>query len=176
MRKVGSTTDTADSNGEYTNGNVANGISPTIINAEMLNTFQRELVNAVEGASITLDENDDAQLYKAIVKTIKQQSQALLNNVGYQKLPSGLIIQWGSGIADINGSKRINYPMPFQVVVYQVIVSPTNKYDNNSFVIANVDNTNYQLGYFDMVSYIFDMTSGVGRKDSNGFTWLAIGM
>ena len=34
MRKVGSTTDTADANGEYTNGNVANGISPTIINAE----------------------------------------------------------------------------------------------------------------------------------------------
>ncbi|VCW26635.1 hypothetical protein BANRA_04283 [Klebsiella variicola] len=68
MRKVGSTTDTADSNGEYTNGNVANGISPTIINAEMLNTFQRELVNAVEGANITLDENDDAQLYKSIVK------------------------------------------------------------------------------------------------------------
>ncbi len=29
MRKVGSTTDTADANGEYTNGNVANGVSPT---------------------------------------------------------------------------------------------------------------------------------------------------
>lgn len=53
MRKVGSTTDTADANGEYTNGNVANGISPTIINAEMLNTFQRELVNLVEGLGYT---------------------------------------------------------------------------------------------------------------------------
>jgi hypothetical protein len=54
MRKVGSTTDTADANGEYTNGNVANGISPTIINAEMLNTFQRELVNVVEGSGMHL--------------------------------------------------------------------------------------------------------------------------
>lgn len=69
MRKVGSTTDTADANGEYTNGNVANGISPTIINAEMLNTFQRELVNAVEGSGLTLDPNDDGQLLKAIKKT-----------------------------------------------------------------------------------------------------------
>ncbi|MEH8335862.1 phage tail protein [Klebsiella pneumoniae] len=69
MRKVGSTTDTADANGEYTNGNVANGISPTIINAEMLNTFQRELVNAVEGSGLTLDPNDDGQLFKAIKKT-----------------------------------------------------------------------------------------------------------
>jgi hypothetical protein len=54
MRKVGSTTDTADANGEYTNGNVANGISPTIINAEMLNTFQRELIGVVEGSGMEL--------------------------------------------------------------------------------------------------------------------------
>lgn len=66
MKKVGSTTDTSDSNGEYTNGNVANGISPTIINAEMLNTFQRELVAIVEGAGITLDPDNDAQVLAAI--------------------------------------------------------------------------------------------------------------
>ncbi|EOY4404255.1 phage tail protein [Klebsiella michiganensis] len=66
MRKVGSTTDTADANGEYTNGNVANGISPTIINAEMLNTFQRELVNLVEGLGYTLNPDDDSQILKAI--------------------------------------------------------------------------------------------------------------
>ncbi|HCM7542606.1 glycine-rich domain-containing protein [Klebsiella quasipneumoniae] len=66
MRKVGSTTDTADANGEYTNGNVANGISPTIINAEMLNTFQRELVNVVEGSGLTLDPANDSQVLEAI--------------------------------------------------------------------------------------------------------------
>lgn len=70
MRKVGSTTDTADANGEYTNGNVANGISPTIINAEMLNTFQRELVNVVEGAGMELDPADDNQVAKAIEKKV----------------------------------------------------------------------------------------------------------
>ncbi|HBZ3699251.1 TPA: hypothetical protein MHK68_13250, partial [Klebsiella pneumoniae] len=66
MRKVGSTTDTADANGEYTNGNVANGVSPTIINAEMLNTFQRELVNLVEGLGYKLNPDDDSQILKAI--------------------------------------------------------------------------------------------------------------
>ena len=66
MQKVGNTTDTADANGEYTNGNVAQGIPPTIINAEMLNTFQRELVNTVEGAGINLDAGDFGQLLKAI--------------------------------------------------------------------------------------------------------------
>lgn len=49
MRKVGSTTDTADANGEYTNGNVAQGIPPTIINAEMLNTFQRSWLMLSKG-------------------------------------------------------------------------------------------------------------------------------
>ena len=66
MRKVGSTTDTADANGEYTNGNVANGISPTIINAEMLNTFQRELIGVVEGSGMELNPEDDNQVFKAI--------------------------------------------------------------------------------------------------------------
>jgi hypothetical protein len=66
MRKVGSTTDTADANGEYTNGNVANGISPTIINAEMLNTFQRELIGVVEGSGMKLNPEDDNQVFKAI--------------------------------------------------------------------------------------------------------------
>lgn len=60
MKKVVSTTDTANVNGEYTNGNVANGVSPTIINAEMLKTFQRELVNVVERAGIALVPNDDS--------------------------------------------------------------------------------------------------------------------
>lgn len=66
MQKVGSTTDTADANGEYTNGNVANGVSPTIINAEMLNTFQRELVSVVEGSGLELDPTDNSQVLTAI--------------------------------------------------------------------------------------------------------------
>jgi hypothetical protein len=66
MRKVGSTTDTADANGEYTNGNVANGISPTIINAEMLNTFQRELIGVVEGSGMELNPEDDNQVLKRL--------------------------------------------------------------------------------------------------------------
>lgn len=95
MRKVGSTTDTADANGEYTNGNVANGVSPTIINAEMLNTFQRELVNTVEGSGLTLDPNDDGQLLKALDKVIDDKFDCLISFNGYQKFASGLVRQWG---------------------------------------------------------------------------------
>ncbi|MBH2890595.1 hypothetical protein I5Q39_02480 [Serratia marcescens] len=175
MQKVGSVTETADQNAEFTNGNVAQGVPPTILESAIFNTWQREMCNVVVGSGIPLDPADDGQILKAIKKTNKDQAPAELSENGCQKLPSGLIIQWGSGIADYDGRKRVNYPTPFLTSVYQVIVSPTNKNDNNAFVLANVDNTNYQLTYFDMVSYIFDMDSGQGRKDSNGFTWIAIG-
>ncbi len=104
MRKVGSTTDTADSNGEYTNGNVANGIPPTIINAEMLNTFQRELVAVVEGAGMTLDPEDDGQVKKAIEKSLGfgrlinmqvfKSSGTYVPSTGAKKI---LIRLWGGG-------------------------------------------------------------------------------
>nr|WP_228740570.1 hypothetical protein [Klebsiella pneumoniae] len=112
MRKVGSTTDTADANGEYTNGNVANGISPTIINAEMLNTFQRELVNVVEGSGLTLDSGDDGQVFKSIGEIIKNNFPALLEARGYQKFPSGLLIQWGREYSS-GTSLNITYPVAF---------------------------------------------------------------
>lgn len=122
MKKVGSTTDTADANGEYTNGNVANGVSPTIINAEMLNTFQRELVNVVEGAGIALDPNDDSQVLKSINKLIKTNNPALLEARGYQKLPSGLVIQWGVSIQITYLSIfSTQYPFRCQCFLYQLL-------------------------------------------------------
>ncbi|MFV8860775.1 glycine-rich domain-containing protein, partial [Serratia fonticola] len=82
MQKVGSTTDTADANGEWTNGNVAQGVSPTIINAAILNTHQRELVNIVESAGIPLDPNDDGQVLKAINKSVG--GGRLLNTLSFR--------------------------------------------------------------------------------------------
>lgn len=70
MQKVGSVTETADSNGEFTNGNVAQGVPPTILLAEIFNTWQRELVNIVEGSGMELDPNDFGQLLKAINKSV----------------------------------------------------------------------------------------------------------
>ncbi|MDR8480710.1 phage baseplate protein [Serratia nevei] len=88
MQKVGNTTDTADANGEYTNGNVAKGIPPTIINAEMLNTFQRELVNTVEGAGIDLDAGDFGQLLKAIKKIVTEATSSDIDKI----YPVGVVV------------------------------------------------------------------------------------
>ena len=166
------------------------GFNAGVAKSEELNTVWRQasVIASVVAQFIVnksgmdaLDNGDTGGLLDNLELAFSQQAkdalpftQSLSDN-GYQELPSGLFIQWGSGIADSDGRKRVVYVKPFLTKVYQVIVSPTNKYDNNAFVIANVDNTNYQLSYFDMVSYIYDMTTNTGRKDHNGFTWIALG-
>ncbi len=66
MQKIGSITDTADSAGEFTDGNVAGGVSPTILPAEWFNTIQRELINIIQNAGLTPDPNNDSQIVTAI--------------------------------------------------------------------------------------------------------------
>ncbi len=70
MQKIGDVTNTADKNGEFTNGNVAAGIAPTLLDAGWFNTVQRELINAVQGAGIKLDNKNDSQLFAAIKRLI----------------------------------------------------------------------------------------------------------
>ncbi|MDB6374449.1 phage tail protein, partial [Photorhabdus bodei] len=70
MQKIGDITNTADKNGEFTNGNVAAGIAPTLLDAGWFNTVQRELINAIQGAGIKLDNKNDSQLFAAIKKQI----------------------------------------------------------------------------------------------------------
>ncbi len=77
MQKIGSITPTADANGEWTNGNVAAGISPTLMDAAWFNTIQRELANIVTGGGLTLDPANDAQVIAALKKIFLQSGNNL---------------------------------------------------------------------------------------------------
>ncbi|QSB90830.1 gp53-like domain-containing protein [Morganella morganii] len=70
MKKIGDVTSTADKNGEWTNGNVAAGIAPTILEAGWLNSVQREILGVLVEAGIAQDKNNDNQLKEAIKKII----------------------------------------------------------------------------------------------------------
>lgn len=66
-KKIGDIPNTrADSNGEFTDGNVAGGVPPTLLPAEWFNTIQRELVTVVQDGGLTLDPNDDTQVLAAL--------------------------------------------------------------------------------------------------------------
>ncbi len=70
MKKIGDVTSTADKNGEWTNGNVAAGIPPTVLESGWLNSVQREILGVLTKASIPQDKNNDNQLSEAISKII----------------------------------------------------------------------------------------------------------
>lgn len=86
---------------------------------------------------------------------------------GYQKLPSGLIIQWGSATAGLgatgNTGNAINFSVSFPNICHQVVVS----YDNGGGkVVAGA------AGSFTKTNFLMrcDATSGVYV-----FRWFAIG-
>jgi hypothetical protein len=52
-----------------------------------------------------------------------------LSSIGYQKLPSGLIMQWGkdsTSVTSDGGERTITFPTPFTTACFQVLVSPEN--------------------------------------------------
>ncbi|CNI67567.1 bacteriophage tail fiber protein [Yersinia pekkanenii] len=67
MQKIGDIPNTrADSNGEFTDGNVAGGVPPTILPAEWFNTIQRELISILDAAGITPNSEKFDQIAEAI--------------------------------------------------------------------------------------------------------------
>ncbi|MFA3779577.1 phage tail protein [Yersinia sp. 1652 StPb PI] len=159
MQKIGDIPNSrADSNGEFTDGNVAGGVPPTILPAEWFNTLQRELMSVLSAANIDADSEKFDQVATAVSKLITDGgflktannlveiknagpaavAETLVNlglgdaakrNVGtgvnqipdmasfaasptpngYQKLPGGIIIQFGSA----SGSQVVNLPIVF---------------------------------------------------------------
>lgn len=86
MQKIGNITTTADANGEWTNGNVAAGTPPTILDAAWLNTVQRELANVVTGAGMVLAPANDAQVLAALKSFISQGTAGLVGDMRNGKM------------------------------------------------------------------------------------------
>ena len=105
MQKIGSITSTANASGEWTNGNVAAGTPPTIIDAAWLNTVQREISNVVTNAGLTLDPTNDAQLLAALKLLtgpgrLLSAPKSFLSSTLYTPTPGatkGRVKVWGAG-------------------------------------------------------------------------------
>ena len=71
MQKIGDIPNTrADSNGEFTDGNVAGGVPPTILPAAWFNTIQRELMSILAAAEIEADPHSFNQVLSSIQKLV----------------------------------------------------------------------------------------------------------
>ena len=93
-------------------------------------------------------------------------TQSLTGN-GYQKLPGGLIIQWGTHTTTQFGNSEIavidtNFPTPFPTACFSMTATPFN-----STISADGD-----------TGILFNRTAfGIKRRNDSGrtLTWIAIG-
>jgi hypothetical protein len=92
MHKIDALHATPDN--EFTDGNPLAGIEATELISKWHNTIQREIVNVVEGAGLTLDDENDGQLLAAI--------QALLSESGARFTPLAVSVGTGGDYATIN--------------------------------------------------------------------------
>lgn len=145
MQKIGDIPNTrADSNGEFTDGNVAGGVPPTILPAKWFNTIQRELISILSAAGITPDSNKFDQVSKAVsklitdggfLKTVNNLSEiktagaaavaATLANLGISGnlIPVGIPLPWPAatppdGWLKCNGSVFDKNQLPQLALVY----------------------------------------------------------
>jgi hypothetical protein len=97
-------------------------------------------------------------------------NQDIVGTNGYQKLPGGLIIQWGrtGNIDGINGFEDITFPISFTASVFSVVATP---------VIINppAGDKSDMWGCISQTLTGFRMRSVMENRNAT-YTWIAIGV
>lgn len=146
MQKISNVTATATPDGLFTNGSVATGVSPTILDAGWFNTIQNELVAVVLAGGLKLDPGNDAQVLAALTKLFLQRSNPFgdiaadgknavltaLTNLGLgagSALPVGVPIPWPLatppvGFLKCNGASFSGTAYPGLAGAYPSLVLP----------------------------------------------------
>jgi hypothetical protein len=154
----------------FKDGDLANGVSPTDLNANFFNQLQEEVANVVEAAGIALDGTNLQQLLSAIAALTTARftgANQLLVASGFQKLPGGLIVQWGMTGSVGNGAiAAVNFPIAFPTACRAVVATP----------ITGVSNTNgYSVGVANFASSGFNLTNNSGSSGNVAVTFIALG-
>lgn len=84
---------------------------------------------------------------------------------GYQKLPGGLIIQWGQATGSSSGPVTVTYPVAFTSQTYRVLAA-TNAANLGFMVSVNT---------FTASGFNAETFSANASRSTNAFEWLAIG-
>ncbi|WP_292950145.1 MULTISPECIES: hypothetical protein [unclassified Neptuniibacter] len=95
--------------GKFTNGDPLSDLPASRDSADYQNMVFDSLINLIEGAALTPDEGDLTlvlQAVQALGVSEAEFANSLLED-GYQQLPGGLILQWGTIQTTTN---EVNYP------------------------------------------------------------------
>lgn len=110
--------------------NLAAGITGTAIIARWLNGVQEELLGVIEEAGLTPDDENNGQLLAGLQLLFG--GGGTLGASGWQRLPGGLIVQWGtftgttgglvSGVAE-HPAIGVSFPRTFPTACFGVIAT-----------------------------------------------------
>lgn len=94
---------------------------------------------------------------------------------GYQRLPGGILVQWGSTLIDFTSNRGhgyINYPLSFSSYCYAIGNVGTNDYGGYCETSGTVQGDNLNRGYAEVIN--LSGNSIVGKKAR--VNWIAIGV
>lgn len=109
----------------------------------------------------------DRSTLLATMAAFAQEFGASLALSGYQKLPSGLIIQWGTANGSASGSKAVTFPVAFPNACYAVNLSVFNPATYIPAISASPNQTGF--------SFIANTSPGTAGSSTAAVYWIAIG-
>lgn len=112
--------------GHFTDGNPATGVPGTIVPAWWLEMVQAEVLAVLAAAGIAPGKTTNGQLSQAIQALISGAAPASLAASGWQKLPSGLLVQWATAATVTGASDVVYYPVAFPNAPFGQVVLEEN--------------------------------------------------
>lgn len=165
------------------NGNaiqIGNGVFPVILTSSIslpygsqikfndINNISRNVINLYNGNTIQIG----SSAFQKVINWQGDEFWDILNNPaslaqnGYQKLASGLILQWGVSTPPTPGNYNVTYPIAFPNRPLFANASPLmDAGESASATVTELTTTGFG------VTFTYSGQQGLGR----GYTWLAIG-
>lgn len=97
--------------GYFTNGNPVSGTPATVVDADWLTAVQEEIVAVIVAAGTSLSKTDRGQMLTALGLLFG--GGGSLGTNGWQRLPGGLILQWGVATTSGAGNVSVTFPLTF---------------------------------------------------------------
>ena len=102
---------------KFTQGNPGAGVIATQVTDDIMNALQEEICGVIESTGAVLSKADNTQLLNALMGARTHAAN------GYQKLLSGLIIQWGACLSPSASTGTVTFPIAFTTACYAVVVT-----------------------------------------------------
>lgn len=128
MHRIDTTTKAVDLFGPgkhgFQDGSPVTGVPATSLNAGWFNSAQEEICRVIEASGRTLDAGNNSQMVQALGIT-----DHLLASTGYQRLPGGIIVQWGYTTTNSSGQATVTFPLAFPANFWRAIINPLAGFD-----------------------------------------------